>query len=199
MVLQRGVIVPIWGTASEGEKITVEFDGQKVTTIAKEGKWMLKLKPLKAGGPFTMTIVGDNIIKIENILVGEVWVCSGQSNMERQLGLRSPQKPIYNWIAEAASANYPQIRQYFVAHKASDTLVSDANSKWVVCDTATVKEFSAVGFFFARELYKKYQVPVGMLFSSVGGTPAENWTTRAALEANPELKVLLMLHLKSQT
>ena len=196
MVLQRGVAVPIWGTANDSEKVTVEFNGQKVTTIAKDGKWMLKLKPLKAGGPFKMTISGENTITIQNILVGEVWVCSGQSNMERQLGLRNGQKPIVNWVAEAASANYPAIRQYFVPHNyfiktnLADTMFTDVNSKWVVCDTATVKEFSAVGFFFARELYKKYQVPVGMLFSSVGGTPAENWTTRAALEANPELKVL---------
>jgi len=196
MVLQRGVVVPVWGTAKDSETITVEFEKQRITTVAKDGKWMIKLKPLKAGGPFTMKILGEDTITIQNILVGEVWVCSGQSNMERQLGLRNGQKPIVNWIEEAASANYPEIRQfyvprnYFIKTNLADTMFADAKSKWVVCDTSTVKDFSAVGFFFARELYKKYQVPIGMLFSSVGGTPAENWTTRAALEANPELKVL---------
>ena len=190
MVLQRGVTVPIWGIASDSEKVTVEFNGQKVTTIAKDGKWMLKLKPLKAGGPYKMTISGVNTITIQNILVGEVWVCGGQSNMERQLGLRSGQKPIVNWIQEAAAANYPEIRQYKVDRKPSDTLVSDALSKWVICDTASVKEFTAVGYFFARDLYKQLKVPIGLLFSTVGGTPAENWTTRATLESNPELKTL---------
>ncbi len=197
MVLQRGVTVPVWGTAEDGEKVTVEFNGQTESTVAKEGKWMLKLKPLKAGGPYKMIISGQNNVTIQNILVGEVWVCSGQSNMERQLGLRSGQKPIVNWKEEAASANYPEIRQfsvprnYFIKTNLADTTFADAKSKWVVCDTSAVKDFSAVGFFFARELYKKYQVPVGLLFSSVGGTPAENWTAKAALEANPELKVLV--------
>ena len=196
MVLQRGVVVPVWGTAKDSEKVTIEFNGQTVSTIAKDGKWMLKLKPLKAGGPYKMTIIGENTITIQNILVGEVWVCGGQSNMERQLGLRSGQKPIINWIAEAAAANYPEIRQYhvprnyFIKTNLADTMFTDLNSKWVVCDTSSVKEFSAVGYFFARDLYKQLKVPVGMLFSSVGGTPAENWTTRAALIANPELKVL---------
>ena len=196
MVLQRGVVVPVWGTAKDSEKVTIEFNGQTVSTIAKDGKWMLKLKPLKAGGPYKMTIIGENTITIQNILVGEVWVCGGQSNMERQLGLRSGQKPIINWIAEAATANYPEIRQYhvprnyFIKTNLADTMFTDLNSKWVVCDTSSVNEFSAVGYFFARDLYKQLKVPVGMLFSSVGGTPAENWTTRAALVANPELKVL---------
>ena len=85
MVLQRETNVPVWGTASEGESITVEFEGQKLTTTAKEGKWKVILKPLKAGGPFTMTIKGNNTVTIKNILVGEVWLCSGQSNMERAM------------------------------------------------------------------------------------------------------------------
>jgi sialate O-acetylesterase len=190
MVLQRGVAVPVWGTAKDGETITVEFEKQKVVTTAKDGKWMIKLKPLKAGGPFTMKIIGEDTITINNILVGEVWVCSGQSNMERQLGPRNGQKPIDNWLAEKAAANYPEIRYFLVAHKASDTMVADVKSKWVVCDTTTVVNLSAVGYFFARDLYKQLKVPMGLLFSSVGGTPAENWTTRAALEDNPELKKL---------
>ena len=189
MVLQRGVAVPIWGTAKDSETITIQFQKQKVTTVAKDGKWMIKLKPLKAGGPFTMTIFGSDTITIKNILVGEVWVCSGQSNMEMLLSSAWP-KPIVNWKEEAAAANYPEIRQYRVGRKASDTLVSDANSSWVICDSVSVKNFTAVGYFFARDLYKQLKVPIGMLFSSVGGTPAQDWTRRATLEANPTLKVL---------
>ena len=190
LVLQRGVVVPIWGTANDSETVTVLFQKQKVTTVAKDGKWIIKLKPLKVGGPFTMTIMGKDTVTIQNILVGEVWICSGQSNMERQLGPRPPQKPIYNWEAEKAAANYPEIRYFSVAHKASDTLVADVNAKWIICDTTTVINLSAVGYFFAKDLYNQLKVPIGMLFSSVGGTPAENCTTRAALEANPELKGL---------
>lgn len=189
MVLQRGVAVPIWGTANEGEKVTVEFNGQKVSTIAKDGKWMVKLNPLKVSKkPLTMTISGENTLKIENILVGEVWVCSGQSNMEMTIGSAWP-KPITNVKEEMANANYPEIRQYHIFKKASDTLISDANTNWVICDTGSVKDFTAVGYFFARDLYKSLNVPIGMLFTAWGGTPAENWTTRASLEANPELKV----------
>ena len=189
MVLQRGVTVPVWGTANDGENVSIDFDGQKVSTVAKEGKWLLKLKPLKAGGPFKMTIAGENTITIQNILVGEVWVCSGQSNMEMTLSSAWP-APILNWKEEASQANYPEIRQYHVARNASDTLVFDAKSNWVLCDSSSVKNFTAVGYFFARDLYKHLKVPIGMLFTSWGGTPAENWTTRATLEANPELKTL---------
>jgi len=197
MVLQRGVAIPIWGTASEGERVTVTFNGHKVTTIAKEGKWLVKLKALKANSkPSEMIISGETTVKIENILVGEVWVCSGQSNMEMLLSSAWP-KPIINWKEEAAAANYPEIRQYHVAKKATDSLVSDANSKWVICDTTSVKKFTAIGYFFARDLYKHLNVPIGIIFSSVGGTPAQDWTRRATLEANPELKVLVEEHDKA--
>ncbi len=197
MVLQRGVAVPVWGTAKDGEKVTVEFEGQKQTTVAQGGKWSVKLNPLKAGGPFKMVISGENVVTIDNVLVGEVWVCGGQSNMERQLGLRNGQKPILNWQEEAATANFPLIRQYQVARNASDTPIYEAKSKWVICDTASVKNFSAVGFFFGRALHKKLNVPIGLLFSAVGGTPAENWTTRAALENDTALLALVKAYDKS--
>ena len=191
MVLQRGVSVPIWGTANDDEKVTVEFNGQKVTTVAKDGKWKVNLKALKANSkPQTMTNSGENTIKIENILVGEVWVCSGQSNMEMSISSAWP-KPITNVREEIANANYPEIRQYHIAKKASDTLVSDANTTWVVCDTTSVKDFTAVGYFFARDLYKSLKVPIGLLFTAWGGTPAENWTTRTSMESNPELKPIV--------
>ena len=188
MVLQRGVFVPVWGTANDGEKVTIEFNGQKEYSVAKDGKWMVKLKPMKANSkPSTMRITGENVININNILVGEVWVCSGQSNMEMSISSAWP-KHIVNWQEETAVANYPEIRQYQIAKKSSDTLVGDANSKWVVCDTTSVKGFSAVGYFFARDLYRSLKVPIGILFTSWGGTPAEYWTPHDALEAVPELK-----------
>ncbi len=197
MVLQRSVTIPVWGTASEGEKVTVNFNGRSVSTIAKNGKWMVKLKALKANNkPSDMIISGENTITIKNILVGEVWVCSGQSNMEMTLTSAWP-KPLVNWKEEVATANYPEIRLYHVGRKATDTMVYDANSKWVICDTTSVKRFTAVGYFFARDLYKHLNVPIGILFSSVGGTPAQDWTRRSVLEANSELKVLVEEHDKA--
>ena len=192
-VFQRGVEVPVWGTADNDEKITVEFNGQKVETVAANGKWLVKLKPMKENAtPQTLVISGKNTLSFKNILVGEVWICSGQSNMERQLGLRSGQKPILNWLEEARDAqNYPQIRQFYVAKNPSDIKLEDANSKWVVCDSTSSKLFSAVGFFFARNLTQNLNVPVGMLFSAVGGTQAEKWTSRTTLESNPQLKSIV--------
>jgi len=191
MVLQQGVTVPVWGSANEGEKVTVEFDGQKVSTTAKAGKWMLQLKPLKGGNKTkVMTISGENTIKIENVLVGEVWVCSGQSNMEMSMSNAWP-KQIDNAKEEMANANYPEIRQYLIHRKASETLVEDANAKWVVCDTGSIKDFTAVGYFFARDLHKTLKVPVGIIFSAWGGTAAEYWTPSADVESVPELKYLI--------
>jgi sialate O-acetylesterase len=191
MVLQRNVTVPVWGTANDGEKVTVIFQGQKVTVTAKNGKWMARLKPLKAGGPFTMSITGTNTVLIQDILVGEVWLCSGQSNMARQLGPRPSQKLLTGWEKERDAANYPQIREYYVPLKYSAAPLEDRDSKWVVCSPETVKDFSAVGYFFARDLYNNLKIPVGILFSAYGGTPAEHWTSRAALENNPELNFMV--------
>ena len=191
-VLQRGVSVPVWGTADNNEKITLEFAGQKLSTTAANGTWMIKLKPLKAGGPFEIVITGNNKIILKNILVGEVWLCSGQSNMERQLGPRGGQKLIDNWRDEVLDAvNYRNIREFALPHVTSTQPQKEVNAKWAVCDTISVKNFSAIGFFFGRELCKKYKVPIGLIHSSWGGTPAEKWTSRAVLESNPELKVLV--------
>jgi len=199
MVLQHGVTVPVWGIADVNENITIEFCGQKVSTVAKNGRWFIKLKPLNPGGPFDMIIKGDNTVKINNILVGEVWVCSGQSNMARMLGPHPVQKPIVNYQKEVNDAvNYPQIRQFTVALKASANKLEDVHGKWMVCDTNTVKSFSAVGFFFARALIQKLKnIPIGLIFSAWGGTPAEKWTSRTALEENDELKSILADYEKS--
>lgn len=182
----------MWGTADDGEEITIAIAGQKAKTTAKNGTWSLVLKPMQAGGPFSMTIQGKNSITLENILVGEVWLCSGQSNMERQLGPRKGQPLIDNWEAEAADGiHYPEIREFAVAHDATETPATEAKGQWTVCDSVTCKDFSAVGYFFAKALYKKLKVPIGIIHFSVGGTAAGKWLSPEAVRANPELKSLV--------
>lgn len=190
-VLQQGIDIPVWGTADDGENVTVEFNGQKVSTVTKDGKWMVRLKAQEAGGPYVLTCTGANVVEVKDIFVGEVWVCSGQSNMERQLGPRPPQRELENWREERENARYPQIREYRVDRKYSTTPVSDAESKWVVCSPQTVSDFSAIGYFFARDLHKERKVPVGMIFSAYGGTKAEYWTSQAVLAGIPELMPLV--------
>lgn len=188
MVLQQGVTVPVWGNAAIGERVTIHFNGQTVSTIARKGKWVLSLKKLEAGGPFTMTIIGNDTVQINDIMVGEVWLCSGQSNMEMPVaGTGKSYPPLVDRDKEVAEADYPMIRQYHVPKKYATGEVADAGGQWKVCSPATVADFSAVGYFFARDLYKAIQVPVGILFSAYGGTPAEFWTSRAVLEKDPRL------------
>lgn len=180
-VLQQGVEIPVWGAASDGEHIVVDLDGQTAQTVAKDGKWMVRLKPRTAGGPYTLTIAGENHITVSNIMVGEVWVCSGQSNMEWVLS-RIPK------IAEEiARADYPKIRMLTVTANSAITPEEDVNGVWVECSPKTAPNFSAVGYFFGRELYKARGVPVGLINSSVGGTQAQAWTSLSGLEAEKEL------------
>jgi len=201
MTLQRGVTVPIWGIASEGEAVTVAFEGQKVTATTTNGKWLVKLNSLKEGGPFTMTITGKNTININNIYVGDVYLCSGQSNMGfpvRAIRAIGKYPKVSEIIADAA--NYPMIHQYKVPLKKSNDIpapVSDAGGKWFVCDTNNVKDFSAVAYLFARELYKKIKIPIGIINSSYGGTACQNWISKDLLESNPTLKPILDNYYKS--
>jgi sialate O-acetylesterase len=186
-VLQQGMKVPIWGTADPGERISVEFAGQRVsTTTSPDGKWLVNLSRLKAGGPHTLTISGRNKIVLTNILVGEVWICSGQSNMERQLGPRAGQQPITNWEQEVAAANYPEIRHFGVAQTKAFAPIQTVQGSWAVCSSETVSNFTAVGYFFGRDLYQARHVPIGLIHSSWGGTPAEAWTSEAALNTLPD-------------
>ncbi len=181
-ILQRGQVVPVWGTADEGEKVTVEFEKQKLTTTAKDGKWRVDLKALQAGGPFTMKISGKNTIEIKDLLVGEVWVCSGQSNMEWKLDQIDREK------VEHAKANFPKIRMFTVKRTVAITPQSDCIGSWITCSPQTVGNFSAVGYFFAKDLYEKLNVPVGMVHSSWGGTPAQAWTSLEGFKDHPELQ-----------
>ncbi len=184
-VLQQGMPIPVWGTAAEGEKVSITLGETSVSTVAQGGKWSVKLDPLPAGGPHTLTIKGRNEITLSDILIGEVWVCSGQSNMERQLGLREWQKPIKNWEAEAASADYPLIRHFGTAQTLALTPQESVDGEWLVCSPETAHKFTAVGFFFGRALHQARGVPIGLIHSSWGGTPAEAWTSPEGISHFP--------------
>jgi sialate O-acetylesterase len=184
MVLQQGMKVPIWGTADESEQVTVHFQDQEVTATTRDGRWLVRLENLKAGGPFEMTIRGSNTIQFKNVLVGEIWICSGQSNMEWPLHLtRDADKTM------ESSAN-PAIRLFTVAKRPAAVPLANVQGAWVECGPKTVGGFTAVGYFFGRDLQKALKVPVGLIHTSWGGTPAEAWTSRQALEAEPALKHL---------
>jgi sialate O-acetylesterase len=185
VVLQRGGSVPVWGMASDDEKVTVSFQGQTVSTTAQDGRWVVKLKHLKAGGPFTLTITGNNSIVITNVLVGEVWLCSGQSNMAFPLSRAD------NAQEAIAAAGDPELRLYTVPHGATNSPLTDAPSAWKECTPETAAPFSAVAYFFGRDLRRALKVPVGLIHSSVGGTPAEAWTSHQTLENDPALKGIL--------
>ena len=186
-ILQRDASVPIWGWAGPGDEVTVEFAGQKKTAKADAaGRWLVKLDPLAASTePRPLKV---NSLVMMDVLVGDVWVCGGQSNMERQLGPRPPQPPLLNWEQEVAAANFPHIRHFGVAHKAAKEPLSDVTGSWVVCSPETVKDFTAVGYFFGRELHKELNVPIGLLHSSWGGTGVATWTSKDALDSLPEAK-----------
>jgi sialate O-acetylesterase len=181
-VLQQNMKVPIWGSSEPLEHIVIEFAGQSVVVDAgKDGKWKAYFKPMKAGGPYTMTIQGVNTLKLTNVMVGEVWLASGQSNMERHLGLQTGQKPILGWQDEVRDANYPEIRQFHVGRKTAMTPQTNVQGNWSVCSPDTVQDFSAVGYFFARDIHRARHVAVGLIHSSWGGTPAEAWTSEDGL------------------
>ena len=182
MVLQRGGAVRVWGTADPGEKVTVTFREKEASTTADQGgRWLVRLDSGEAGGPFPMTIAGKNKLQFQNVLVGEVWVCSGQSNMEWLVG-RSNQADKDS--AQKAPAN-PRLRLFTVKKNAPATPVADVVGSWVEARPDTVKDFSAVGYFFGRDLQQALKVPVGLIHTSWGGTAAELWTSRPVLEKLP--------------
>ena len=188
MVLQRGQKTPIWGWAQPGEEITVAVSWHNMRWSAaadKDGKWRFEMTPPGPGGPYEMTISGKNSITIKNILVGEVWVCSGQSNMQMSVGQSSKAEQ------EIAAANYPNIRLFSVQRKVAEQPQSDCVGSWQSCSPQTVGDFSAVAYFFGRELHKELGVPIGLIHTSWGGTPAEAWTSRQALEAEQDFAPIL--------
>ena len=190
MVLQRDKPIPIWGWASPKEKITVQFDHQTKTTQAdKSGKWMVKLDNENAGGPYLLTIKGKNTVTFNNVMVGEVWICSGQSNMEMPI---EGWGKINNYEKEIAAANYPLIRHIKVPNTISSTPQDNIpKADWKVCSPETAGDFTAAGYFFARELYNKLKIPVGLINTSWGGTMVETWTSRQAFENSDEFKEMI--------
>ncbi|MDP3070318.1 MAG: sialate O-acetylesterase [Opitutaceae bacterium] len=184
MVLQRDAVVPIWGWADPGEKITVGFAGQTRTAVAAaDGAWRVALDPQRASGTgATLTIAGKNQITIDDVLVGEVWLGSGQSNMAMTVARSlEPER-------EAAAANFSRIRFFKETSAAAASPQSIGKGEWVVCSPQTTPASSAVLYFFGRELHQKLGVPVGLINSSVGGTPIESWIAPEAQRAQAELK-----------
>ncbi len=185
MILQRDAKINVWGWAATGEKVHINFNKKNYHTAAgADGKWRLQLAPTKAGGPYTMHIDGSNHLVLHDILVGDVWLCSGQSNMVHQMALHSTR-----YATEIAQANYPMIRQFWIPtvtdlQQPRDNLPT---GYWKCANPQDVLQFSAVAYFFGKALYKKYGVPIGLINSSVGGTPIEAWTSEEGLKEFPAI------------
>ncbi len=190
MVLQRDKPIPVWGWASPKEKIIVQFDNQTKTTKAdRSGKWMIKLDSESAGGPYVLTIKGKNTISFINVMLGEVWICSGQSNMEMPI---EGWGKVNNYEKEIAAANYPMIRHIKIPNTVSSTPQDNIpKADWKICSPETAGDFTATGYFFARDLYNKLKVPIGLINSSWGGTMVETWISRQAFENSDEFKEMI--------
>ncbi|HRU04246.1 MAG TPA: sialate O-acetylesterase [Candidatus Brocadiia bacterium] len=185
MVLQREMDVPVWGWAEPGARIEAELKGADAkagATADAGGQWLLRLPPLEAGGPYELVVRGEGQeVAFRDVLVGEVWVCSGQSNMEFTLIAARDGE------AEVAAAQHPSLRMVTVERAQSGAPKTDFKGSWSVCSPATAGRFSAVGYFFARDLVRRLGVPVGMISASWGGTPAEAWVSREGLLTEPVL------------
>ena len=184
MVLQRNQSVPIWGQADPGEAVMVRFAGQsKKVTAGADGRWLVKLDSLKANAiPATMTISGSNTIELKNILVGEVWLMAGQSNMQRLLSETA------NGEAAIAGADHPLIRLFNVSRQVAFKHQPPPLATWQACSPESVKQFSAAGYYFGVELQKELNVPIGLINSSYGGSQAEAWTPVEYLLASADLR-----------
>ncbi len=184
MVLQQKQKTPIWGTADPGESVTVSFAGRKKTVVADQnGKWRVDLEPMAANSaPQSMKIAGKNTIELTDILIGEVWLVAGQSNMQRLL------RETANGDAVQAAANHPNIRLFNVSREVAFRRKQGKLGEWATCTPKTVAEFSAAGYYFGVELERELKVPIGLINSSYGGSQAEAWTPVEYLVANPDLK-----------
>ncbi len=192
MVLQRDAKINIWGWAAIGEKVTLKFNGKSYHTKAgADGKWLIALKPMKPGGPLDMDITGNNKLSVKNILIGDVWFCSGQSNMVLPMERVKEKYP-----DEITGANYPEIRNFFIPTAADVATVHDdlPPGKWILASPANVLGFGAASYFFAKHLYLKYHIPIGIINSSVGGTPIEAWISEDGFKQFPnELNMIKSL------
>jgi sialate O-acetylesterase len=193
MVLQRNRTLKIWGWASPGEKITLRFNGKEEFTVTgTNGNWLIELPAMKAGGPFNMTITGENEISLHDILIGDVWFCSGQSNMVLPMERIKEKYP-----EETAHDSFPEIRNFFVptaidVNKVHEDLPA---SRWTKAVGADLLSFGGLSYFFARQLFLKYHIPIGIINSSVGGYPIEAWMSADAYQEFPKLQAQLnILH-----
>lgn len=185
VVLQRQKTIPVWGWASPNENVKVTLGSLTQSTKADaSGKWLVRFTPMEAGGPHQLTASAESgNLTVNDILIGEVWLCSGQSNMEWRVAQSN------NYIEEKKDSDYPKIRHFYVDHEVMMTPQADLKSgDWKICSPETVGNFTAVGFFFARELYKKLTIPIGLLHSSWGGSQIEGWISREAMLTDDELK-----------
>lgn len=189
MILQRDQQVNIWGWASAGERVVVKFNGKQYKTKADAtGNWKIHLPPTKAGGPYNMEISGKNKVTLQNILFGDVWFCSGQSNMVHQMNIHD-----ITYAEDIKTANYPGIRQFLVpvANSLEGPKSNLANGSWKPAVGEDVRPFSAVAYFFAKKIYEKYHIPIGIINASVGGTPIEAWTSEEGLKEFPALQTTI--------
>lgn len=188
MVFQQGIEIPVWGWADNGERITVTFNGHTARTRANnEGKWQVKLPVQDYGGPHKLVIQGKNTIELQNVMVGEVWVCSGQSNMQWRVDQSN------NPEEEIAEANFPEIRLFSVPRTVAQFPQNDiSEGEWVECSPETVAGFSAVGYFFGRDLHQELDVPIGLIHTSWGGTVAETWISPNTISNDPDFREKLM-------
>jgi sialate O-acetylesterase len=183
-VLQQGIPVPVWGWAEPGETVTVTFAGQTKTAAAgPDGRWMVRLEPLKSGAaPRDLVVAGRSArVTVKDVLVGEVWICSGQSNMERQV------RAAANGLEETQAADYPEMRLFTVAREPAEEPRRDCRGHWVACEPLTAGRFSAVGYFFGRHLHRELKVPVGLIANAWSGMAIEPYIPRSALESLPPM------------
>jgi sialate O-acetylesterase len=200
MVLQQGMAVPVWGWADPGEQVTVSVGSEQTSTTAgADGKWLMRLNHLTADAtPIQMTVAGKNTITIKDVLIGEVWLGSGQSNMEFSVSKKvKPFAGVIDEEKEIAAADYPQVRMFTVKMKLSELPQDDCEGSWQVCSPETVPAFSAVGYFFSRDLYQAIKQPVGFLNVSYGASTAQAWISKSALETDPQFQPMLDAFAKS--
>ena len=204
MVLQQNSKINLWGWASPNEKINIQLGWQNtpVEIIADlNGNWKTAVNtPVGSEKPYDITIEASNKIMLKNILIGEVWICSGQSNMYFPVGKEDGtwKTGVKNYEEEIQNANFPSIRLFTVLTKASQKPLEDVTGSWAACSSSSIKTFSAVAYFFGRDLYQKLKVPIGLISSSWGGTKAEAWTSQTVLEGNTDFLPILEQDAKNE-
>jgi sialate O-acetylesterase len=181
MVLQRGMAIPVWGFAEPGETVTVSAPGQSATTTADaHGNWMIRLDPIETDDPFALTVSANNEIVLQDVMVGDVWICSGQSNMAWMV------RNSLNADEEIAAGDHPLVRLCQIRRSTAAEPAAQVDATWAQCSPESVGNFSAVAYFFGREIHLTQDIPVGLISTNWGGTPAEAWTSLETLLDDPD-------------